>query len=430
MPASIRSPVAVAERLELVISRDAYDAAVRRQFNPRAGLICSIGPIRWRPVEFGIQMLVDQMEIVPGIANGSSRPPNESFLVLFVAADRLNYSAQDLLGQITPRDQQQAVGFVVQTGPPAGWDAAWSGPDHQSRPLDVVRISGPAPLLLSRHPTRQSHSAEDRDRWSRHSGALGNAAFESIRRAEVTLVGAGRNGALCAQSLAALGIPHLRFIDGDRLKSHNIVGTIGLDDADLGISKVQAVARSVLRLRPEIALACRENSILNAEAVAGLRLESADLLVSCVDDDAARLATWLLAHETLVPHLDIATAVLTNRGEQSMLADVRLFIPGLQHGCPVCVGGVEDLKETLYLLNAPARTLRRGQPLDWAATRAGSMVSLNLLAVGAGLQLWIDYLAGRIQTSAWQRLRWVAGEGLQSSFAGVATNGNCPFCRR
>lgn len=94
----------------------------------------------------------------------------------------------------------------------------------------------------------------------------------------------------------------------------------------------------------------------------------------------------------------------------------------------MCVGGVGNLDDTLYALNAPAGALRRGEATSWNDQRAGSLIGLNSLVVGAAMQLWLDYLSGRCRWSAWQRLRWQPGSGLQSDFAAVTSVTNCQFC--
>jgi hypothetical protein len=298
------------------------------------------------------------------------------------------------------------------------------------RPLDRIRLQGAPPLVLDRSARVQEEGGPQAERWSRTAGALGAEVFERVRRLRVTLVGAGRNGTLCAQQLAALGVARLRLVDGDALESHNLVGTLGLDAADVGKAKVQAAANSLLRLRPDLALGCIPRPVHDPRALEQLLRLPADLTVTCVDDDVARLAGWLfLARPCLTPLLDVGTSVIRRRGALQMLADARLFVPGPGNGCPVCVGGIADLEAALYALAAPPDCLERGESLAWHQARAGSVVSLNALAVGCGVQMVIDYLAGNVRTSAWQRLRWIAGQGLVSHYAPVASAAGCAYCR-
>lgn len=412
--------------IEIVIARNVYDAAVRRQLHDPATY--SIGPFRWQETIAGRQILVDELDAVRGLPSGESRPPLDSYLVLHLENDGSNGSADQLLGRVQPLRSHHAAAFVIQIGPPARWDARIQSPGGAMLRVDSVTVQGPAPLYLTREDHAEAPLADDEQRWSRTAGALGDETFRRVRRSRVDVIGAGRNGTLCASMLAALGVAQLRIIDGDMLEPHNQVGTLGLSAADIGRSKAAALAHSLHRQRPDVTLCSWDKSLLDTDVLTALRRRPTDLIVTSVDDDAARLTAWLLARSLLVPHLDVASAILAGEPDRQLLGDVRLFVPGRQQGCPMCVGGVGDLDETLYAVNSPPGSLHRGEPADWSVQRAGSLVGLNSLVVGAAMQLWLDYLSGRSRASAWQRLRWHPGRGLQSEFAAVESAPNCRFC--
>jgi hypothetical protein len=426
MLTSSTCPRTLTESFEIVIPRTAYDAAVRRQLHDPN--LYSIGRFRWQETLAGRQLLVDELETSSGIPTGASRPPLDSYLVLHVDSGQTKGTAEDLLKRVSPLRSHYAVGLVVQVGPPALWDACIYSPSGRTQPVDMVTIQGPTPLRLAREEFEPGSSPADSQRWSRTSGAVGEETFARVRRTRVDVIGAGRNGTLVASMLAALGVAQLRIIDVDVLESHNQIGTLGLDAEDIGRSKAEALARCLYRQRPDLTLFSWNKSLLDHEVQSDLRRRPTDLIVTSVDDDAARLAAWLLARSLLVPHLDVGSAITADNSEHQLLGDVRLFIPGRRQGCPVCVGGVGDLDDTLYALNAPAGALRRGDPTDWRAQRAGSLIGLNSLVVGSAMQLWLDYLSGRCRTSAWQRLRWRPGQGLQSDFASVESMADCRFC--
>lgn len=412
--------------LEIILTRTAYDAAVRRQLREPDSY--SIGPFRWQETVAGRRILIEELESVRGVPRGVSRPPLDSYLVLRVESDRNDGTAADLLRQVAPLRSHQVAALVLQVGPPARWDAMLQSPGGSEQPVAAVSVQGPAPLHLVRDDRVESLADDERQRWSRTAGALGDETFERVRRARVNVIGAGRNGSLCAAMLGSLGVAQLRLIDGDELEPHNLIGTLGLDTEDLGHSKAESLARSLHRTRPELPLFSRNKSILDADVRADLRRRPTELFVTCVDDESARLAVWLLARSLLVPHLDVASAILPGEPDRQLLGDARLFVPGAGQGCPACVGGVASLDDTLYALNAPPGALRRGEPTTWNAERAGSLVSLNAIVVGAALELWLDYLSGRCRSSAWQRLCWRSGEGLRSEFAAVESTDACRLC--
>ena len=89
-----------------------------------------------------------------------------------------------------------------------------------------------------------------------------------------------------------------------------------------------------------------------------------DLLATCVDRDAGRLAAALLANRFLKVHLDIGTGVTADvEGRRTIAGDVRLLVPG--QGCVCCVGGLADREAARYELLAPRNVLQRGTPRDW-----------------------------------------------------------------
>jgi hypothetical protein len=176
-------------------------------------------------------------------------------------------------------------------------------------------------------------------------------------------------------------------------------------------------------------LAIRSNCAITAvhdSAVAGAAIDLArdvDLLVTCVDHDAPRLAAALLANRFLKVHLDVATGIHRRGGRARDLAgDVRLLLP--HEGCLCCVGGLgnaDRAREELLGIAPPA-----GER-PWHAERAGSLITLNTLAVSIGVQLWLDLLSGHLRHSCWHRLEWAAGQGLRVDAGLVTGSPDCPI---
>lgn len=313
----------------------------------------------------------------------------------------------------------------------------------------------------------------DDDRWSRTAGAITPAVLTKLRHATVTIVGAGRNGSLLAWELAALGVGQLRIVDADILAAANLDAMLGLLPADIGRTKAEALAERLVAYRPDLAVTCLARSATDRDAMELLR-RRADLLVTCVDSNLARMAVSLIARERLMVHLDVGTSVQARRSDAPSIAtetpsrrsagraresresarrdpasrqsrtahdasfdapdgrtisgDVRLLLPG--DGCVACVGGVSDLEDVLYDLAAPPGALRRGRPVTWSEQRAGSLISINSMAVGVAVQTFLDLLGGQLRSSYWHRLEWHPGRGLQADSAPVGATETCPFCRR
>ena len=107
-------------------------------------------------------------------------------------------------------------------------------------------------------------------------------------------------------------------------------------------------------------------------------MRQADLIISCVDHDGARLVAAFVATAYHRLHLDVATGVhvtpgdaagLTNgAGRRNMGADVRLVVPGA--GCLLCYGGLRDFGAAMRNVLAPEAV--GASPIDWSTQRAGS----------------------------------------------------------
>ncbi len=263
-------------------------------------------------------------------------------------------------------------------------------------------------------------------RWSRSHGALGGAAvWERLVNLPTAVVGCGRSGSLAAGALARLGLRELMLIDPDTIESHNLGEMAVIHDADLGRPKAAALA---WRLRDQLSHWPAQYQAVTAPAQhpEGLAaLKRCRVLVCCADQDMARLTVALIAclyHQVL---LDIGTGIqMGTTGERQMGADIRLIVPG--DGCLLCRGNLSDYRQALTRLCEPAAV----EPAtDWQEQRAGSLHSLNQIAVGIGLRLLEDLVAERVQGSVWAHLEFDPAGRLTVSYPPVAPpETSCTLC--
>jgi hypothetical protein len=175
----------------------------------------------------------------------------------------------------------------------------------------------------------------------------------------------------------------------------------GVGPPDLGRPKAHAVAET-LRQGGGCAVLAFADSILSLSAL--VVAKRADVLFCCVDSPPARLATACLAALYLKPLVDIGTGIFNERTGQAaparrMGADVRLVLPGR---CLLCLGGIADLaRARTELLTGPVPAAR---PPGWQQDRAGSLRSLNGIAVYLALRLLEDLASGHLTASTWLHL--------------------------
>jgi hypothetical protein len=278
--------------------------------------------------------------------------------------------------------------------------------------IEVSRGGGPG-------PSEQSWVGQV---WSRSMGALGGAdSWRRLASLRVTVIGCGRSGSLVASALARSGVRRLTLVDADDVEPHCLGEVDLVTPADVGRAKVHALADRLVfpaggEVRP-----------LPVQAQARQALEAArdsDVLFVAADRDTARLCAAVVAalyHKVL---FDVGTGIHGSGERRVMGTDVRLIIP--DDGCLLCVGGLADRSRAVDELTLGVTP----SPVPWNEQRAGSLQSLNRMAVALALRMLEDLVVGRIQRSTWVQCDFDA-EGMPSfAFPRGAANAACELCPR
>jgi len=314
--------------------------------------------------------------------------------------------------------------------------------DGDIRPLHRLFLAGSGMRLIqlldserqdeSPASTRRQHFLEQ-VRWSRTIGALGGKEiWRRLVVLRIGIVGCGRTGSLVAATLARLGVRQITLIDPDLVELHNLGEMDVVTGDDVGKAKAAAIAD---RLRPQTP---RSSAILLpiiAPITAPAAREAAkecDVLFCCADNDAARLATAVIAtlyHKVLI---DIGTGVFfhttggddaegrgarqiarSNAAAQTTLpssspspaprrmgGDVRLILPA--DGCLLCAGNLANYQQAVEDLCNHRQPVAVGA--DWRRQRAGSLRTLNQLAAALGVQMLQDLVAERVSATTWAQV--------------------------
>ena len=369
----------------------------------------------------------DLRPIQPAVG-GRQFGPLEDLLLVRIAPEVEATAAGRLLAEFSPTSSQVVISVVLGSGPAAG---RWVGQVWESGmtySLDGFRLVGPGMHLVTLEPPNDQEFSESdvlHGPGSRTRGALGEAVWQRIRSSSVAVIGCGRNGSAAAMILTMLGVRRVTLIDDDRDEANGLDATLGASPEGIGQFKVMNRSSALQRLRPddfEVAPVC--SSLLDPGVVHQLR--DVDLIVTCVDQDAPRLAAAMIANRLGKLHLDIGTGVLATEEGLQAGGDVRLLLPGVS--CVACHGGLGDPDTARYEVAAPAGALRRGPRRAWFEQRAGSLLTINLVAVNVGIQLWLDLLASRVTESRWCRLDWNNRGELQVTTV-TSPRAVCPICR-
>jgi hypothetical protein len=314
------------------------------------------------------------------------------------------------------RQQRGTLAGRVRT--PAGW-----------QPLDQVKIIGPGMHVLDLHPLREAAGPGPavRERWSRTVGALGPEVHARLTQHRYAVVGVGRTGSVLAEAVAGgWGVERMTLIDADTVEPHNLGEMAGLREGDRGRPKVHAMAEHLRAPGREFpAVTPLPHSVTDVRALHAVL--ACDVVMSCVDQDGARLATAALASLFLKPHLDVATGIHGRGAGRRLGTDIRLTVPG-DGRCLLCLGGLAEAEAARRLLaSAEAeRTVLASQV--WDAQRTGSLRSLNMVAVGLALRLWEDFVSERVPGSTWLRLEFDTSGRLAVRYVDPPVRRDCPLC--
>lgn len=390
-------------------------------------------------VPAGLSRLPGRVEWLVGPAERPSREGGAAAVVLAGDLGRLAELRPSWVAGLARSPGVPAAVLALGQGAAAGQLAGFCRPAaEQLAPLDGVtwigeglsrfalRAAAAAPAVAA-GPQALPNGAVPAPEvvWSRTRGALTPAVWERVRDLHVCLVGAGRSGSVLAEALVRLGIRRLTLLDPDRVEHHNFGEMLGLGQgwADVGRLKVEALAaaldRQVLFARPTIVPLPETVRSLTALVA----IKEADLLITALDNPAAREAAAGLAACYLKPHLDVGSGILQGPDpylDRRMGLDVRLALPG---NCLRCLGGLGRLPRPAR----PAREARRGADA-WQAERAGSLRSLNGTGAYLLLRLLEDFLAGRVRHSAWLHMEF-STQGIplleERTLPAMAS---CPIC--
>jgi hypothetical protein len=330
-------------------------------------------------------------------------------------------------------------------------DYAWASvrTSEGIQPLDVLDLIGPGlhRLRLTNKqvsPGDQLHMAlqeEDPDRWSRTIGALGGYdIWQRLICRRVALVGVGRTGSLVATGLARLGLRELVLIDPDLVELQNLGEMDSVTQLDIGRPKVDAVADALRRIQDMPTMTVMPMALDAQNPVARRAIADCDVVITAVDNDAARLlAGWSALHHHQVL-IDIGTGVLqvpqdevsSSRPDRKpytrrMGTDVRMILPG--HGCLTCSGGVVRYHEALEILAGS----RVNTPWNHE-NRAGSLRTINQMGDALAIQFLQDLAAERVNGSRWTRIEIddagrITSTDLPTRNQGVDSS-SCSSCNR
>jgi molybdopterin/thiamine biosynthesis adenylyltransferase len=297
-------------------------------------------------------------------------------------------------------------------------------------PIDQLKLVGPGMHVLTLGPSMVEAGLPAnldalRERWSRTIAALGEEVWRRLTRLHYGIVGVGRRGSILAEALAAgWGVERLSLIDPDVMEAYNLGEMASVMEADCGQAKAAALARRVCL--PELSrpvITAVAGSITHVPALHAA--QACDVLFGCLDHDGARLALAALAVLFCKPYVDIATGI-HGQADRRMGVDVRLLVPGER--CLLCLGDLADPAGARQVLASADAEQAFYAGRDWRQERAGSLRSLNQLAVAVALRMWEDFIAWRAEGSTWVHLEFDGAGRMTVAYPPIASPVPCRLC--
>ena len=313
-------------------------------------------------------------------------------------------------------ENESAVGYV------AGFLRC---PDGEVKPLSSIYINGTELVEISLKQETPS-TIRDSELWSRTIGAMGGEEnWSRLTRIPFCIIGAGRSGSMMAKSLVRLGAKRLWLVDFDVMEKHNLDSMEMVVEKDLGRKKVDVLKDYLDLLPAHPTINVVSESIMSFEALRAVK--ESRIIISTVDNDAARMGAAFLATIYSKIFLDVGTGIfIDNTERRQMGSTVRLILPG--QGCLLCMGGLSDMDRAreMILNKRGAKEISR----DWRLERSGSVASLNQIGVNLGLRLLEDLAAGRVKSSTLLQVEY-NNSGIPSinSQKFEDNNSRCPLCR-
>ena len=127
------------------------------------------------------------------------------------------------------------------------------------------------------------------ERYTRNLNALSEADCAALASAHVTVVGCGGLGGYVVESLARIGVGHLRVTDGDVFEQSNLNRQLLATEDNLGMPKVEVARERVASINSEVKIDARR--VLLTEENAAELVAGSDCVVDCLDSLGARF--WL-----------------------------------------------------------------------------------------------------------------------------------------
>ena len=287
--------------------------------------------------------------------------------------------------------------------------------------VSEIRVVGPHGIsVLGEAP--QPLTSWESAIFARNIKAFGEEAQARLRSLHLGVCGLGGVGSFFTAYARGLGFRRFTLVDPDRVEASNLNRLFGATPKDVGKPKVAVVARELCRCDPALEVNPVRGRVQEAKAQKAL-LE-ADVLVGCVDNDAARMELQILAARFLKPLLDLGAGIILKEGKvQEMAGQVTFYFPG--GPCLLCQG-LDPAKATSEEILALRKAFGyvQGGPSEETPT---AVITIHAGLAALAADLLVRYLTGFSSVPTF--LRFDLLNHVFTSFR-FQKREDCPICGR
>ena len=295
-------------------------------------------------------------------------------------------------------------------------------PDGTRRSLGTYSVIGRTVSRLYSNPRRQTAMNPEHDRQIRMLGAAGQHLLGSSK---VAVIGLGGVGSLVAEYLARLGVGTILMIDPDPIEDTNLSRVVGATpvDVETGLLKTQIAVRHARELAFSAVLLPFARDV--ASDTAARELRDCDFIFLAADSMRARLVVNALAHQYLVPTVQMGAKVRPSAAGNidDAMAAVRHIRPG--SGCLWCNGFIDP---TQLAIEAKSDAERKDQAYG-VREPDPSVITMNAVAAAHAVNDFLfDFLNLRREPANPYRHMHFLPDTIQDVVP--RNDPNCPECVR
>lgn len=314
----------------------------------------------------------------------------------FDTADSVRYSPADDAGEPSifegihtwvPGRRHASIVFGQQAFSAREWMMG-----GRSEPIDRILIAGRRVRSLT--PDAGNDTLPISNNYDRQVRAFGEDGQRHLQQLRVGIVGLGGTGSIVSQQLAHLGVGSVLAIDDDRLEASNHSRVVGATHQDLDEPplKVDVAKRLAQQISPELKFRALAGSVLDLDVA--LELRACDVVFACTDNLWSRAVLNQLAHQYLIPLVDMGTRVVAQE-HRVKDAGGRVFVVRPGHSCLYCIG-VLDAERVGKEALPPAERERQAREgyVAGAGIQNPAVISLNGVVASLAVTEFLDLATG------------------------------------